>query len=215
MLFYRFLMTPSLILYILDLIGCAACAAAASLLAHRVRFDFVGAVAIGAIAAIGGGTVRDVILNRHPIFWLQDTNYLYLVTLVALLVQIFYHTVEKMDKPLRLFDAIGLATFSVIGFEAALSKGFSGPIIIVMGVITSVMGGVLRDMICGQLPMVLRKEVYILTTVAGGLFYLAMLHYSVDVIWRGSLTMIAIFSLRMLAVYRNWNLPSITLKPRR
>lgn len=199
-------------IYLLDLIGCAACATAATMLAKKVGLDFLGAMMIAAIGAIGGGTIRDLLINRHPLFWLHDLNYLYLTSTVAILVTIFYHTVDKyFDKPIRLFDAAGLATFAVIGFEAALSKNMPSPIIVLMGVITAVNGGIMRDIICGQIPLVLRKEIYISCVIFGGIVFVMLVKFDV-VTWMRDITVIIItFASRMLAIYRNWNLPNITL----
>lgn len=206
---------PEFFIYALDLTGCAAAAAAASMLARRVGFDFLGAIMIAAIAAIGGGTCRDLLIDRHPIFWLHDLTYFWVISAVALLVQIFYHGVQKhLDKPIRLFDAAGLAVFAVIGFEAALSKQLPYPIVVLMGVMTGVFGGILRDTICGQLPLVLRKEIYISCAIAGGLAYLALMRLGVSLWLRDVIVLALVFMIRMLAIYRGWNLPSITLKPR-
>lgn len=206
---------PETFIYAVDLIGCAAAAIAASTLAKRVGFDAVGAIMIAAIAAIGGGTCRDILINRHPLFWFHNLTYLWLVSSIALIVQVFYHSVERhIDKPLRLFDALGLSAFAVIGFEAALSKHLPYPIVILMGVITSVFGGILRDIICGQLPLVLQKEIYILCVVTGGLAYLSLMQLSVSLWLRDIITMLIVFTIRLLAIYRNWNLPNITLPPR-
>lgn len=206
---------PETFIYALDLTGCAAAAVAASTLAKRVGFDPIGAIMIAAVAAIGGGTCRDVLINRHPLFWLHNLTYLWLVSLVAILVFVFYHSVEKhVDKPLRLFDALGLSAFAVIGFEAALSKDLPYPIVILMGVMTSVFGGILRDIICGQLPLVLQKEIYILCVVIGGLVYLGLMQFGVSLWLRDVIAMLVVFVIRLLAIYRNWNLPNITLPPR-
>ncbi|SUO94358.1 trimeric intracellular cation channel family protein [Suttonella ornithocola] len=199
-------------IYILDLIGCAASAAAAAMLAKRVGLDFLGAVMIAAIGAIGGGTCRDLLINRHPLFWLKDLNYLTLTSTIAILVQIFYYTVDKyLDRPIRLFDAIGLSAFSIIGFQAALTKGLPYPMVILMGIVTAVNGGILRDIICGQIPLVLRKEIYISCVIIGGIVYLTLLQLGVGEWIRNSIVMATIFLLRMLAIYRRWNLPDISL----
>lgn len=207
-------LTANNIIYLLDLVGVFACSAAASLLAKRLQFDVLGAIMISFVGSVGGGTLRDLLLNRHPIYWLYDLNYLYLIITVSVFILIFYHYFKRLDSVIRWFDAVGLAAFTVIGVEAALSRGMQMPIVILMGVFTAVVGGVLRDIICRQIPLVLQKEIYITASVLGSLYYLVLLHTSVSPWLRSISTIILIFSVRMLAVYRQWNLPNITLKRR-
>lgn len=208
-------LNTDLVIYILDIIGVVAASAAASMLAKRVGLDVIGAIMVALVGSIGGGTARDLLLDRHPIFWLHQLSYLYVVIIVTVIVQIFYFAFEKLNKPLRLFDAIGLAAFSVIGFNAALSKGMSDPIIILMGVITAVIGGIVRDIICDQIPLVLREEIYISASIVGGLFYLLLVAADTPIFIREYGTMLVVFTVRMLAIYRGWNLPSLTIQPRR
>ncbi|WP_072281508.1 trimeric intracellular cation channel family protein [Rappaport israeli] len=202
-----------MLIYLLDCIGIIACSIAASMLAKRVGFDLSGAILVAVVGSIGGGTTRDLLLNRHPLFWLHQPSYLILITLTALLVQIFYHTFDKLNKPLRLFDAIGLAAFSVIGFNAAHTQQMSAPIIVLMGMITAVIGGILRDIICHQLPLVLRQEIYIFASILGGLLYLALQALNTPDAVRDIASMSIIFIIRMLAIKYHWNLPNLTLKP--
>lgn len=208
---------PDTFIYALDLLGCAVCAASGAMQAKRVGFDFLGGIMIAVVTALGGGICRDLLINRHPLFWLHNMAYLWLITVSALMVRVFYYFVERhFYRPLRLFDAAGLAVFAVIGFEAALSKNLPYPIVVLMGVMTAVLGGILRDIVCGQLPLVLQKEIYISCAVFGGLLYLGLMHYSISLWLRDLITIATIFSLRMLVIYRGWNLPDITLpdKPR-
>lgn len=203
------------LIYVLDLIGVASCAAAATLLAKRLNFDVLGAVLVSVVGSVGGGTLRDILLNRHPIFWLVQLEYLSVITSVSLIVQVFFHQLEKrLSRPLRWFDSLGLAAFTVIGVEAALQVGMAMPIVILMGVMTSVVGGILRDVICRQLPLVLRREIYISASIAGGCVYLILMHY-LTLAWVAALGAMAVaMSLRMLAVYRGWHLPNISMKRR-
>lgn len=202
------------IVYVLDMVGVVACTVAATVLAKRLDFDIFGAFLISCLGSIGGGTVRDVLLNRHPIFWLHDLNYLYLIAIVSLIVQILYHWVERLDKAMRWFDALGLAAFTVIGLEAALSRGMNAPIAVMMGAITAVMGGVMRDIVCRVIPLVFQKDIYITASIVGSIYYLLMLELNMNTWLRGVSTMALIFTIRMLAIYRQWNLPNITIKPR-
>lgn len=207
--------SETLIIYTLDMIGVFACAVAATVLAKRLHLDIFGALLVSFVGAVGGGTLRDLLLDRHPVFWLHDLNYFYVVTATSLSVQVFYHWFEKLNRAMRWFDALGLAAFTVIGIEAALAKGMQTPVVVMMGIMTAVVGGILRDVICRRLPLLLHKEIYITAAFAGSLFYLLMLHLGVSLWLRDVLTLLLIFALRMLAVYRRWNLPDITIPLRR
>lgn len=206
-----YLPSETLIIYTLDMVGVFACTVAATVLAKRLNLDIFGALLVSFAGSIGGGTLRDLLLNRHPIFWLSDLNYFYLICGTSLVVQIFYHRFEQFDKPMRWFDALGLAAFTVIGIEAALVKGMPIPVVIMMGIMTAVIGGIMRDVICRQLPLLLHKEIYITAAFTGSIVYLILLHLGVDLWLRDVTTLLLIFSLRMLAIYRQWNLPNLTL----
>lgn len=203
--------TANSIIYALDMIGVFACTVAGTVLAKRCNMDMFGAWIVSFIGSVGGGTLRDLLLNRHPIFWLHDLDYLYVILVVSTLVQIFYHTVERLDRAMRWFDALGLAAFTVIGVQAALSFNMPPPIVMMMGAFTAIIGGVFRDIVCQQIPLVFQKEIYTTASVIGSAYYLLMLHWGMNA-WLNSIsTLILIFAIRMLAVYRRWNLPNLTL----
>lgn len=199
-------------IYLLDLIGIFACSVAGSLLAKQKGMDFSGAIMVAMVGAVGGGTVRDLILNRHPIFWLEDLNYMILISVTALMVQVFYFKVEKYSSAIRWFDALGLAAFSIIGFEAATQANMHPSIVILMGVITAVIGGIGRDIICAEIPYVLRKEIYIFASVIGGLLHLMMIEMEVPDFVNQCVTVFIIVAVRIFSFYKDWHLPDLTLK---
>lgn len=199
-------------LYILDLIGIFACSIAASLLAKQKGMDFSGAIMVAMVGAVGGGTVRDLILNRHPLFWLEDLNYMIVISVTALMVQVFYFKMEKYASAIRWFDALGLGTFSIIGFEAAFQADMHASIVILMGVITAVVGGIGRDIICREIPYVLRKEIYIFASIVGGLIYLLMSKIGVPDFVNQLVTLAVIVLVRMFSYYKDWHLPDLTLR---
>ncbi len=199
------------VLYALDIFGVMGGAVAGTIQAYRYHLDPLGALLIASVTAIGGGTLRDVLLDRNPIFWLVDGNYLIVIFTVSLLVQVFFSYFNKIDKILRITDAVGLATFTIIGIEASLATGMSPFISIFMGVITSCFGGVMRDIICNEVPLLLRQEVYIAASVAGGICFFISSHLGLE----NSLVYVisggVVFAVRTLAIYRGWNLPSLSL----
>ena len=205
------LIFPDILLYLLDMVGVIACAIAGTLLAQHKGFDIAGCILVSMVNAIGGGTLRDMALDRHPLFWMTDLNYVIVITLTSLILQIFFHLYHKIDNALKLFDAIGLAAFSVIGFKVAINQDVSPIIAIMMGVWTAIIGGMLRDIICNEIPMVLQREIYISASVAGSVTYLLLESLGVSAGLNEFIMLGVIFAVRMLALRFDWHLPSIRL----
>lgn len=205
------LIFPDILLYLLDMVGIIACAIAGTLLAQHKGFDIAGCILVSMVNAIGGGTLRDMALDRHPLFWMTDLNYVIVITLTSLILQIFFHLYHKIDNALKFFDAIGLAAFSVIGFKVALTQGMSPVIAVMMGVWTAIIGGMLRDIICNEIPLVLQREIYITASIAGSVTYLCLQTLGVDAGVNEFIMLFIIFAVRMLALRYDWHLPSIRL----
>ena len=202
---------PDILLYLLDMVGVIACAIAGTLLAQHKGFDIAGCILVSMVNAIGGGTLRDMALDRHPLFWMTDLNYVIIITVTSLILQIFFHLYHKIDKALKFFDAIGLAAFSVIGFKVALAQDVSPVIAVMMVVWTAIIGGLLRDIICNEIPLLLQREIYITASIAGSLTYLALDYWGVDAVTNEFMMLFIIFAVRMLALKFDWHLPSIRL----
>jgi len=205
------LIFPDILLYLLDMIGVIACAIAGTLLAQHKGLDIFGCILVAMVNAIGGGTLRDMVLDRHPLFWMTDLNYVIVITVTSLILQIFFHLYHKIDSALKFFDAIGLAAFSVIGFKVALTQGMSPLIAVMMGVWTAILGGLLRDIICNEIPLVLQREIYITASIAGSVTYLLLQHFGVSAGINEFIMLFVIFAVRMLALKFDWHLPSIRL----
>ncbi|OAV00105.1 MULTISPECIES: trimeric intracellular cation channel family protein [Moraxella] len=200
-----------ILIYLLDMIGIIACAIAATTLAMYKRFDLFGGILVSMVNAIGGGTIRDVMLGRHPLFWMTDLTYVVVITITSILCQMFFHRHQHIDGALKFFDAIGLAAFSVIGLTVALSFDAHPLIAVMMAVMTSIAGGIMRDMICNEIPLVLQKEIYISASIIGSVLYLVLDHLTVADWIKQSLTLATIFGVRMMALRFDWHLPSIQL----
>ena len=193
------------------MVGIVVCAIAGTLLAQHKGFDIAGCILVSMVNAIGGGTVRDMALDRHPLFWMTDLSYVIVITVTSLILQIFFHLYHKIDNALKLFDAIGLAAFSVIGFKVALNQDMSPLIAIMMGVWTAILGGLLRDIICNEIPLVLQREIYISASVIGSLSYLLLTYLGLSSGISEFVMLGVIFVVRMLALRFDWHLPSIRL----
>ena len=196
------------LLYVLDLIGTAAFAASGALAGVRRQMDMLGVMVLGIVTAIGGGTLRDILLGDTPPFCLKDETYLYISIAVALLTFFAHHVLDRYSNPLLFFDAIGLGTFVVIGTGKALDfhTGFIGAV--TMGVMTATAGGVVRDVLSNQVPLILQKEIYASACIAGGVLF-----YILDRMgWsRPAVMLIAaavVVGLRLLAIRHNWALPT-------
>ncbi|MBU5617939.1 MULTISPECIES: trimeric intracellular cation channel family protein [unclassified Psychrobacter] len=193
------------------MIGIVACAIAGTLLAQHKGFDIAGCILVAMVNAIGGGTLRDMALDRHPLFWMTDLNYVLVITATSLILQIFFHLYPKIDNALKLFDAIGLAAFSVIGFKVALDQDLSPMIAVMMGVWTAIIGGLLRDIICNEIPLLLQREIYISASIAGSVTYLLLEYWGFNSSFNEFIMLGVIFAVRMLALRFDWHLPSIRL----
>lgn len=196
------------LLYVLDLIGTAAFAASGALAGVRRQMDMLGVLVLGIVTAIGGGTLRDILLGDTPPFCLKDETYLYISIAVALLTFFAHHVLDRNSNPLLFFDAIGLGTFVVIGTGKALDfhTGFIGAV--TMGVMTATAGGVVRDVLSNQVPLILQKEIYASACIVGGVLF-----YVLDRMgWpRPAVMLIAagvVVGLRLLAIRHNWALPT-------
>lgn len=155
---------------LLDHIGTFAFAISGIRLAAEKRFDWFGAYVVGFVTAIGGGTTRDLLLGVTP-FWMQNSSYL-IVTGIALLSFVFLkNLIYKLNKTLFLFDAIGLGLFVVVGINKSLDAQFPFWVAILMGMITGSVGGVIRDVLINEVPLILRRDIYALACVIGGVLY--------------------------------------------
>lgn len=194
----------------IEVLGTFAFAISGIRLAAVKHFDWFGAYIIGLVTAIGGGTLRDVLLNV-PVFWMQTWWYLAVTGISLLLVVIFRTRAWIRERTLFIFDTIGLALFVVIGVQKSLNAGFPMWVAIVMGVITGAFGGVVRDILINEEPLVFRKDIYAMACVAGGLIYAAMYAAGASPIACESVCGAAVILLRVFAVKYGWQLPVLTL----
>lgn len=196
------------LLYILDLIGTAAFAASGAWAGIHKRMDLLGVLILGVVTAIGGGTLRDILLGDFPPFCLKDELYLYVSLTVALLVFIFNQKITFLKNPLLYFDAIGLGTFVVIGTQKAMSYQM-GPLgAILLGVMTATAGGVLRDVLSNDVPLILRKEtLYASVCFAGGCLLVLLSYTPLSGPLAALIAALTVIILRIMAIRNNWTLP--------
>ncbi|ONG52126.1 hypothetical protein BKE38_15045 [Pseudoroseomonas deserti] len=208
------MLSLGLLLEALNWIGSATFAASGALVASRKQLDPVGFVLIAATTAFGGGTLRDLLLGR-PVAWLGTPGLVLLAALVALLVFFAAHRLEKRFAALLWADAVGMALFAVLGAEAALAEGASPWAAILMGMITATFGGALRDVICGEMPLILRKEIYATAAALGAALFVALTGLALDRSIAVCAGMAVAFGVRAAALLRGWSLPAYKPRPGR
>ena len=191
---------------ILDFIGTFAFAISGIRLASAKRFDWFGAYVVGFVTAIGGGTIRDVLLGVTP-GWMTDPIYLICTGLALLWVICFGRWLIRLNNTFFIFDAIGLGLFGVVGIEKALTFGFPMWVAIVMGTITGAFGGMIRDILINEVPLIFRKDIYALACVFGGIIYYACLQMGIGPSLTQLIAATGIFVSRIVAVKYHISVP--------
>jgi uncharacterized membrane protein YeiH len=197
-----------MLLYLLDLFGVAVFAVSGAIVAARKRFDLLGIAVIATVTAIGGGTVRDVLLNRHPVFWIKDPAYLMVILGAAALTVVYMVFRRPPQVWLLIADALGLALFTISGAQVAEDRNLPGVIVVVMGTITGSAGGLLRDVLGAEVPLVLRQaDLYATAAIAGATTYLVLQAVGVERTSAALMGMATVVGLRLAAIFWKLRLP--------
>lgn len=196
----------------IDHLGTFAFAISGIRLAYAKNFDWFGAYIIGFITAIGGGTTRDLFLGHTP-FWMQQPSYLITTGIALLAVLLFEHRLIRMNRTLFLFDAIGLGLFTVVGIEKTLAAEFPFWTAILMGMITGSVGGVIRDVLINETPLIFRKDIYALACIFGGIIFFICYQLQMAEEFTGFIAAIAVIIIRIIAVKFHIQVP--IFKPRK
>lgn len=192
---------------LLDLAGVAVFAVSGVLAARSKGLDLMGVIVIAAITAIGGGTLRDLLLNRYPIFWITDARYLTVIIVSALLTVGYVRVRLPLGNALLVADAFGLALFALSGAQVAEAAQCPPIIVVLMGTMTGVAGGVLRDVITAQIPLILRRDLYATAAIAGVALYLLLQVLGLQQSWAFGIGMIVVVLLRLVAIRWGLQLP--------
>lgn len=198
--------------YITDLVGTSvfAISGALSALSKKMYHDLLGLFFIGFLTAVGGGTLRDIIIGAHPLAWIRDPNYLIVIlssVILAVLCRKWW--LGALQRPLLVFDTIGVGIYTILGMQKALLFGVNDWASILLGIISALFGGVIRDTLVNDLPLIFSKQLYATPCLAGALLYLLGLSLPIDpnVTFITSVALITLF--RLVAIRKNWALPQI------
>lgn len=200
---------------ILDWSGVVVFAVSGALVASRKQMDIVGFVMLGTVTGIGGGTLRDVLLGASPIFWIDEPAYLIACVIVSGIVFFTEHISHSRYQLLLWFDALGLGIFAVVGAEKAAVMGTGPTVAIAMGVITATFGGILRDLLGAESPVVLSREIYVTAALAGSAAFVASSAFGLPREIAIILSLLIGFGLRSVAIQRGWSLPRYKPSPSR
>lgn len=198
-----------MLLYLLDLIGVAVFAVSGVLVAASAGMDLLGGLALAAVTAIGGGTLRDVLLNRHPIFWIRDARYLLVIIIAAALTMLYLAFFPPPGNSLLIADALGLALFAISGAQIAEAAGLSWLVVILMGTMTGTAGGMLRDVMSARIPLIFRQDLYATAAIVGIVVYVVLQKLGLPRNAAVCAGVIAILLMRLLAVVWGVHLPRL------
>jgi uncharacterized membrane protein YeiH len=202
-----------LILLFIEISGTLAFALSGIIEARRKKMDFIGVYTASMLTAFGGGTLRDIFLNRYPLFWIQNYNYPVIILLLSFISIIFFRknmesNIKKINFFLNVFDSLGLGLFATLGTSIALQSNHTIFLSCVIGVITATFGGVLRDIICNEIPNIFkRNELYASCAFLGSLFYAVLFSLGVQDYITFPLSILITFTSRILALRFNLKLP--------
>ncbi len=192
----------------LDLLGTAAFAVSGALFAIKKRMDTFGVLIIAFVTAVGGGTLRDMLIGADRITWMKDLNYIYTIFVSVFLAIVFRKKIGYLSKSLFLFDTIGLGIFTIIGTEIGLQNNFHPLICVSLGMITATFGGVIRDTLSNEIPLIFQKEIYATACIIGSVTYLILNEYKIDQDLIHILTTIMVITVRLIAVKFKLKLPT-------
>lgn len=202
-----------MLIYVLQLLATVVCACSGALMAGRKNLDLIGLLVISFATATGGGTLRDVLLDRNPVFWMGDTGYIFVSIGAAMAIWVYTRFWAPPARFLLISDAFGLGLFLIVGIQIAEDAGKSATVALIMGVITGVAGGALRDLLCGEIPVIFRRsELYASAALIGGSVYLALGQFAVPKDVAAILGAGATIFLRLAALKWRWHLPVMALK---
>mgnify|MGYP000601087593 CR=1 FL=1 len=197
------------VIYILDIIGTFAFAISGALIASKKEFDLFGVIIIAFVTAVGGGMLRDILIDAHPINWIGDLNYIWTILMAVLFTFLFKSKIAPLSKTMFLIDTIGIGVFTLLGLQKGLTYELHPFVALIMGMISAVFGGVIRDVLTNQVPLIFKKEIYASACLSGGIVYLISTEFITTPWISFILGAITIITIRLIAVKYQLELPKI------
>ena len=197
------------IIYLIDILGTFAFAISGALVALDKNFDIFGVIIIAFVTAVGGGMLRDILINAHPINWIGDLNYLYTIFAAVIFTFLVKSKIAYLSKTMFLFDTIGISVFTLLGLQKGLSYELHPLVAVIMGMISAVFGGVLRDVLTNRVPLIFEKEIYASACLSGGVMYLILNHFMVEENINFIISALVVVIIRVVAVRFSLELPKI------
>jgi uncharacterized membrane protein YeiH len=200
------------VFYALDILGTIAFAISGALMAMNKKMDPFGVFIIGFVTAVGGGTLRDVLIGKQPVIWMNDITYIFLIGFAVIIAIIFRKKLKHLQKSLFLFDTIGLGIFTITGTEIGINANFHPIISIALGTMTACFGGVIRDILCNEVPVLFRKEIYATACIFGSIAFIILYHFNIEQTIVYISTSLIVITIRLVAVKYHLSLPTIYSK---
>lgn len=193
----------------LDILGTIAFAISGVLVAMHKRMDPFGVLIIAFVTAVGGGTLRDIMVGVEPVSWMRNMTFVYVIIASAIFAVVFRNYLKHLRRSLFLFDTIGIGLYTVVGIETGLVAGLHPIICIALGTMTACFGGVTRDILCNEIPVIFRKEIYATACIVGGLTYFALREFLEDENYLFIIAGLMVIVIRLIAVRFKVSLPSL------
>lgn len=194
--------------YLFEIIGTVVFAiSGASAADEKSKSDWFGVTFVGFITAIGGGSLRDMLLGSYPLVWINDVNFIYAIVFGIFIMRLLNNSIDKYRREINLFDTMGIALFTVLGTEKTLELGFHPVIAAIMGMFSAVMGGVIRDTLTNSTPVIFKPEIYATACLAGAILFLTLYQLDVDRNLNFIVSGLVIIAIRQLAIHFHWNIP--------
>lgn len=197
------------IFYVLDILGTIAFAISGALMAMNKKMDPFGVFIIAFVTAVGGGTLRDVLIGKQPVIWMNDITYIFLIGFAVLIAILFRKKLRHLQKSLFLFDTIGLGIFTITGTEIGINANFHPIISIALGTMTACFGGVIRDILCNNIPILFRKEIYATACIFGSIAFIVLNNFNIDQSIVYVSTSLIVIAIRLVAVKYHLSLPTL------
>ena len=197
------------IFYSLDILGTIAFAISGTLAAMHKKLDLFGVFIIAFVTAVGGGTLRDILIDRALVSWMQDLNYVYAISAATIFAIIIRKKIAYLRTSLFLFDTIGLGIFTIIGTEIGIQEQLHPVITVILGTLTATFGGVLRDILCNEIPVIFKKEIYAMACIAGAVTFIILSNLEINTNTNYIITTLIVIIIRLVAVKFKLSLPTL------